>query len=209
MSEGSATGVARDDPTEETSTRLWYFAFGANMSSEVLARRGVRPLASEAARLDDHVLFFGERGIPLLEPGFATIGAAPGETVWGVLHHLRAGDLDVLRSYEGNTYSRRQVRVVGRKSGEVEAWVFSSRYPVQGLRPSTRYLEALLAGAREHGLPGDYVDWLEQQPTVRVPFLSQRIPGVIEVVERSEFRARLVTGLVDLWWRLVRAIRGR
>jgi hypothetical protein len=185
LSKVSATGIAREDPTDEASAGLWYFAFGANMSSDVLSRRRVRPLASEPARLDDHVLFFGERGIPFVEPGFATIAAAPGKTVWGVLHHLRAGDLDVLRSYEGNTYSRRRVRVVGRNSGEVEAWVFSSRYPVRGLRPSTRYLDTLLSGAREHGLPEDYVTWLERQPT------------------------RLVTGLVDLWWRLVRGIRGR
>jgi hypothetical protein len=209
MSEVSATGIAREGPTAEASARLWYFAFGANMSSDVLTRRRVRPLASEPARLDDHVLFFGERGIPLLEPGFATIGTAPGETVWGVLHRLRAGDLDVLRSYEGNTYSRRRVSVVGRDSGEVEAWVFSSRHPVQGLRPSTRYLDTLLAGAREHGLPEDYVTRLERQPSVRVPFLSRRIPRTLEAIERSEFRARVFTGLVDLWWRLVRAIRGR
>jgi hypothetical protein len=175
----------------------------------VLARRRIRPLASEPARLDDHVLFFGERGIPLLEPGFATIGAAPGETVWGVLHRLRAGDLEVLRSYEGNTYSRRLVPVVGRDSGEVEAWLFSSRYPVQGLRPSTRYLGRLLTGARENGLPEDYVTWLERHPTAHVPFLSKRVPGALEAIERSEFRARVVTGLVDLWWRLARAIRGR
>jgi hypothetical protein len=179
------------------------------MSSGVLARRRVRPLASEPARLDDHVLFFGEPGVPVVEPGFATIGTARGQTVWGVLHRLRAGDLDALRSYEGNTYSRRRVSVVGRDSGEVEAWVFSSRYPVQGLRPSTRYLQSLVAGAREHDLPEDYVTWLEQHPTAHVPFLSRRVPRVLEAIERSEFRARVFTGLVDLWWRLVRAIRRR
>lgn len=38
-----------------------------------------------------------------------------------------------------------------------EAWTYVSNRGVEGRKPSRRYLGLLLAGARYHGLPADYV----------------------------------------------------
>lgn len=149
--------------------RVWYFAFGANMSSRALSMRRVQPLRREAAALADYRLTFGERGLPLLEPAFASIEAAPGEVVHGVLMELTGADFDRIDATEGRGYALVEVRVRGAVSGAIEALAFQTRAPVRGRRPSGRYLDLLCEGAREHGLPPAYIAWLAAQPSLRVP----------------------------------------
>ena len=84
----------------------WYFAYGANMASQVLRRRGVSALESHAARLDGHRLVFEEPGIPGLEPVFACLSEAHGEAVYGVAHRLSEKDMAALDRVEGLGYDR-------------------------------------------------------------------------------------------------------
>lgn len=150
-------------------TAVWYFAFGANMSSRVLARRRVTPISSEPARLSGYRLAFQERGIPFVEPAFASIEPADGDAVHGVLMRLERAAFARIDSSEGPGYELLDVDVIGRDSGRVCATAFTSRRPVVGLRPSRRYLGLLCEGARENGLPTEYVRRLEGEPHFYVP----------------------------------------
>lgn len=163
------------------------------MSSRVLRGRGVRPLSSESARLDGFRLVFGEPGLPLLEPVFASIDPAEGEAVHGVLLRLAPGDFARIDATEGPGYEVLSVDVVGRVHGPVRARVFRTRRPVRGRRPSRRYLDLMRLGAREHGLPCDYVRRLDGEASgLVVPGGGRLFAGLVRVLGWLQRRGILV-----------------
>jgi len=143
---------------------FWYFAYASNLSPAIfLERRGMRPLASRRARLDDYRLTFdlpigpGERGVANVEP-------APGAHVWGVVYLLGCEDCDRLDRSEGvHVGVYRQVAVDVRLDGgeAITAFTYRSSWATPGRKPSARYLGLMLDGARAHGLPAEYVRFLE------------------------------------------------
>jgi hypothetical protein len=149
-----------------------YFAFGANMSSVVLRRRGIAVLSRERARLRGHRLVFDLAGIPWVEPAFASIVPDPECDVYGVLYRLTPDQLERINGYEGPGYSFIEVEVEGERSGIQRSSTYQTRRPTAGLRPSRRYLRVLSEGARENDLPAFYIRELAAHPCVHVPLLS-------------------------------------
>jgi hypothetical protein len=52
---------------------VWYFAYGSNMKSAVMHRRGMKPLAVKRLVVPSHVLTFDIFGVPYSEPAMASI----------------------------------------------------------------------------------------------------------------------------------------
>lgn len=172
---------------------VWYFAYGANMGTEVLVRRrGVQPLRSEAARLEGYRLVFSQAGVPIIEPCFASIEAAPGEAVYGVLHNLAVDTAEHLDQFEGPTYERVAVSVEGSTNGLISAWTYRARHPIAGRVPSRHYLNLIIDGAREFSLPEDYIRFLENQPVTHVPIVSTLVAVFVRAIERSGRASALV-----------------
>ena len=164
---------------------VYYFAYGANMSSDVLCRRrGLTPVRSEAAALPGHRLVFDLRGVPLLEPAFASVCLDPCATVHGVVHQLDASAMKRLDRMEAGSYRRERRTVTGRTLGELEAEVYVNGSPRDGLRPSRRYLELLAAGALEHGLPDAYVQFLRDHPHGDVDVLRPVTSALMQALTR-------------------------
>jgi hypothetical protein len=162
-----------------------YFAFGANTCRDVLVRRrGIVPVASHAATLADHRLAFAHPGVPLLEPAFATVLPAPGAAVHGVLHLLRPEDMRVLDHHESSQYERVVREVSTREHGAFDAQIYVTRRPRAGLRPSRRYRDLLIRGAREHDLPDPWIRELEAIPCAHVPWISLATPFLVEILDR-------------------------
>ena len=151
---------------------LWYFAYGANMSRAVLARRGVTPLASEPGLLRDHRHRFSHEGLLPIEPAFANLEPCEGAEAHGVLHRLSDEAMSRLDRIEGAEYLHVDVSVEGARTGTVLARAYLNPHPVQGKIPSRRYLACLCAGAREHGLPSAYIDALAAHPSRHWPLVS-------------------------------------
>ena len=152
---------------------VWYFAYGANMARRVFVEsRGMRPLSVEPARLDGYRLTFDEPGVPLVEPGFASIEPEASGAVHGALYRIAHDDLTRLHRTESAGYTTLELDVEGARSGLVRAVAYQSKFRVLGLRPSRRYLGLMQRGARELGLPETYCHFLERQPCVHVPVLS-------------------------------------
>jgi hypothetical protein len=100
----------------------WYFAYGANMSLRLLAKRSIVPRASEPGVLADHRLVFTAKGYPwMAEPAWASVEPAVGEAVHGVLHDVDADAIALLDRLEGALYRRVDVDVLGANSGVVRA----------------------------------------------------------------------------------------
>ncbi|HEY4824928.1 MAG TPA: gamma-glutamylcyclotransferase family protein [Solirubrobacteraceae bacterium] len=137
---------------------LPYFAYGRNMGAPAmeLACPGHRFLG--AAELPNHRLVFTRRSLRT-GTGVADVLAAPGASVWGALYALDQAQLAAIDEKEGNgwAYERRAVRVIAGE-GELEAFAYAVIVPdAEHVQPSREYLQALLDGARERGLPEDYV----------------------------------------------------
>ena len=111
-----------------------------------------------AAELPDHRLAFTRRSLRT-GTGVADVLAAPGASVWGALYSLEDAHLAAIDEKEGNgwAYERRAVRVVAGE-GEFEVFTYAVIAPdAEHVQPSREYLQALVEGARERGLPDDYV----------------------------------------------------
>jgi cation transport regulator ChaC len=145
---------------------LWYFAYGSNLDpGTFLGRRGMRPREARAGRLDAFELCFdlpvgpGDRGVANVRP-------KEGTRVWGVAYRLAAATCEHLDRTEGvhrGTYVRLPVQLAT-EAGTLRAFTYQSAHGKPGRKPSRRYLGLLLTGARHHGLPADYVEWLRSLP---------------------------------------------
>src|SRR5437667_2363969 len=56
-----------------TETKIWYFAYGSNMKSSVMAGRGISPFDTKSVIIPSYTLTFDIFGIPYSEPSFASI----------------------------------------------------------------------------------------------------------------------------------------
>jgi cation transport regulator ChaC len=149
------------------SETLWYFAYGSNLDSGTfLGRRRMEPLETRVGRLEGFELRFdlpvgpGERGV-------ANVAALAGADVWGVVYLLSHADAERLDRTEGvqhGAYARLAVAVRDLAGETVNAFTYHSQRGREGRKPSRRYLGLLLAGARHHGLPDDYVARLRALP---------------------------------------------
>jgi hypothetical protein len=113
------------------------------------------------AELPDHRLAFLRRSIRW-GAGVVDIVPAPGRSVWGVLYDLPVGpgELDA-KEGAGFAYRRREVDVLGDDSSFAAfAYEVIEKEPAE-VRPRPDYVELLVTGAREHGLPADYIAELE------------------------------------------------
>lgn len=168
---------------------VWYFAYGANMATDVLvSRRGLVVHESRPACAIDRRVGFVERGLPLVEPAFA--GLVPAGTVddatteaWGVLHRLTEADVRRLDRFEGPSYARRAIQVRDLAGELHEAQAYTSPRPTAGRAPSRRYRDLLLRGAEEHALPDAHLAWLRAHPTTYVPGLAETIELVVHTAE--------------------------
>jgi gamma-glutamylcyclotransferase (GGCT)/AIG2-like uncharacterized protein YtfP len=161
--------------TSASARSFVYFAYGRNMGSAAmeLACPGHRFLGT--AVLGGHRLAFTRRSVRT-GTGAADIVAAAGKSVWGALYELDAAGLAALEEKEGAgwAYERRAVRVVpggaggargagargapGAADPEIEAFAYAViARDGEHVAPSREYVQALLGGARERGLPDDYV----------------------------------------------------
>jgi cation transport regulator ChaC len=142
---------------------LWYFAYGSNLDpGTFVGRRRMQPLEARAGRLDHYELCFdlpvgpGERGV-------GNLRSRRDAFVWGVLYRLAAADCERLDRSEGvhrGAYRREPVTVLDAEDAPIEAFTYCSPWGRAGRKPSRRYLALLLAGARHHALPANWLEHL-------------------------------------------------
>ncbi|HKK94212.1 MAG TPA: gamma-glutamylcyclotransferase family protein [Longimicrobiales bacterium] len=146
-----------------------YFGYGSNMGTAAMRAKGVDPLSSRRAELPGWRLRFNVRHWFRHEGGMASVepSEADDDRVLGVLHVCRDEDLarlDALEAY-GVGYDRITVEV-RTDDGPIDAltYVGLPRILDDACRPTRRYLDILLEGAREAELDPDYIRALESRP---------------------------------------------
>ena len=138
---------------------MFYFAYGSNMSSARLRARVTSLRVISVATLPGHALRFhktGQDGSAKCD-AFATGNAD--DVVIGVLFELDNAHKAVLDCYEGLGAGYDDKRVVVRTpDGELHAAVTYAATQIDtALTPYDWYVAHVLRGAREHGLPAEYL----------------------------------------------------
>ncbi len=154
-----------------------YFAYGSNLHLKQFARRCHGSKAVGRARLPDYRLAF-TRYSSNRRGGVADIVPEPDAEVWGALYEVDEACLATLDEYEGvpRSYRREMIRVLDDSRVEQEAVVYIANQ-TGAFAPSREYLALIIEGARDHGLPEEYIRAIEQVQADARPQTGAR-PGL-------------------------------
>jgi hypothetical protein len=139
-----------------------YFAFGSNMLTERLRARcpSAHPIGTGYA--EGYRVRFSKRSGD--GSGKATLVRAAGHNAFGVLFTIAAPDVVALDKSEGEGYLRDDLFEITHfpVGHRLTAATYHARSTAisEGLQPYDWYLNLILAGARQHELPGEYVEML-------------------------------------------------
>jgi len=137
----------------------WYFAYGSNLDPRTFqGRRRMRPCEARRARLDGWRLVFdlpvgrGERGV-------ANLARDAEATVHGVAYRISDWGAVWLDRTEGvpRAYRRIAVELALEDGKTLLAFTYQSPRSRADRKPSRRYMNLILRGARHHGLPDAWV----------------------------------------------------
>jgi cation transport regulator ChaC len=139
-------------------TTTWYFAYGSNMKRSQLESRAGAVHETRLASLPGYELAFNRKA----RGGVATANIRPaaGKLLRGVLYRINESAFRSLDRFEGapQHYRRIQVDATDASGAKIPAQVYIATRVEKGLKPAAHYLQAILDGAREHGLPADYIE---------------------------------------------------
>lgn len=130
---------------------MLYFAYGSNMSRGPMRQRC--PAAQEAGR----AILRGYRFV-IMANGYASVVAAAGQDVHGILWRIGPRDLEALDDYEdvaGGLYNKAMLPVL-QDGKTVQALVYLGCETSED-RPRPGYITLVIEAARECGLPEDYI----------------------------------------------------
>jgi len=162
--------------TEAEKDTFLYFAYGSNLWTKRIHENNRTARMVAVGKLEGHRLDFGHwtqrwRGAS------ANILAEEGSHVYGVLWELNQCDQASLDKQEGvldNIYQRVELIVETVSEGKkVNCMAYRIRDETrqksiaahgEKLIPSLRYKNVIIQGAKEHGLPEEYVKFLEAIP---------------------------------------------
>lgn len=142
---------------------ILYFAYGANMNGgQIAARCRTKPKVVAVAKLPDYAIaFFGHS--ERWDGGEETAIVQPGETLWGVIYEVSLSSLDHLDAWQGakldgsGPYFHSPAEAVGADGTTYPVLLYRKDILGETRMPSTEYLEHIVCGAEEHGLPAEYV----------------------------------------------------
>lgn len=137
-----------------------YFAYGSNLKLARMRARVASARALATARLDGFRLALDKRGSD--GSGKANLARQPGTSVWGVVYRLDPEHWPVLDAHEPG-YRRVPVGV-WTEGGELEAETYLARIHTDDPVAWDWYKRLIVEGAREHGLPADWLATLETLP---------------------------------------------
>lgn len=183
-----ANDVSRPTPSIASEDAMasgdsYYFAYGTNMSTRYLYNvRGILPKHSEAGSVRGYEVRLLSPGLNGLEPAFAYLVKADSKIAYGVVHRVTGADLAKIKDSEGASYEWATVPVQLKNGQVIDAQSLVRLTDGQTGKPSKRYLNFLIEGATEHGLPQAYIAKLKDTPSVYVPVASELEGDVIMAV---------------------------
>lgn len=148
----------------------YYFAYGSNMNLAQMKQRCSSPKVIGIGRLPGYkVEFYGYSA--LWDGAQETVVPDLQSEVWGVLYELEFYDCESLDGYQDarvngmGVYFHYPVDVIDIEQRTVAAIIYKKDVLQEAKFPSTEYLDFILLGAKEQGLPLEYITLLENKKT--------------------------------------------
>ena len=141
----------------ENDSYFYYFGYASNLKVGTLEQRlGEKIDNYLQGRLIDYGFRFNRKNAD--GSARANIIASDSEDVFGVVYQVDEKYRDVLLKTEPG-YLLIEVPVET-DQGNLRAFTFMSDSDDEDIYPSKEYLNAILAGAKEHSLPEEYTDFI-------------------------------------------------
>nr|KAJ3597862.1 hypothetical protein NHX12_001378 [Muraenolepis orangiensis] len=180
--EGSSGGASSN-----SSDYFLYFAYGSNLLRERLVLRNPSATFFTVGYLQNYTLQFGYWSNSLQAIGWhggvASIQQRGAEEVWGVVWRMRRDNLQTLDDQEGvqeGAYMPLEVNVTTAEGDTLcRTYKMNHFHPYL---PSPPYKQVVCLGARQNGLPLDYIHKLEAVETngYKGPSILDDIEGIGE-----------------------------
>ena len=139
--------------------RVYYFAFGANLSPNILRLRRISVYETFDYVLEDCALNFSQRGF-YKDHGFASADASVGDRVYGKMYLIRQSDAKRMDYFEGVPFLKAHAKIVQQVQGK-PFYFYRSRTPLNDLKPTQQYLNYLTHAYRNMDIvPSQYTDAL-------------------------------------------------
>jgi hypothetical protein len=137
--------------------KIYYFAFGANLSPEVLEQRRIRIYESFDHVLDGASLQFSQAGF-YKDHGYASADEADGEVAYGKMYLILERDAVRMDYFEGVPFLDVHAKVF-RKVNNSDYYYYRAINPLNGLKPTQEYLDYLVTAYREMPVvPQPYIE---------------------------------------------------
>jgi hypothetical protein len=150
---------------------VWYFAYGSNMNSGTFrGRRGIEYARAIPTRAPGWRLVFDKSSVFPLGETFANIVPDPAADTLGVAFEVDESDLvqiDWSEAVPLGSYQRIETEVAAltpMEDGPSSAFSLTSNRRAARPAPSVRYMQLVIDGAIEHGLPAEWVEMLRSVP---------------------------------------------
>ena len=167
--------------------RVYYFAYGSNMSSERVQRRVPSSISLGTLRLFGYRLCTNKKS----KDGSSKCNLIIDDDtiVWGVLYSLLESELPKLHRAEGLGYGYEEKRVhiqYNEETISVFFYVAQSTHICHDLLPYEWYMKYVQMGAIEHQLPKEYMFRIMNWPTQIDANSERRESNIKKMIPRAE-----------------------
>lgn len=144
-----------------SDSRIYYFAFGANLSEDVLKLRRISVFESFDYVLENAALRFSQPGF-YRGHGYASADAEDGGVVYGKMYLILRRDAERMDYFEGVQFLAAHEKVYGEVNDRPYFYYRTTRI-FTDLKPTQEYLDYLLDAYREMPVvPESYVNAMAQ-----------------------------------------------
>ena len=142
-----------------TERRIYYFAFGANLSPDIMKLRKIRAYEEFDYVLENSVLRFSLAGF-YRDHGYASADAVEGVEVYGKMYQILERDALRMDYFEGVPFLNVHEKVFG-KVNESDFYYYRAVSAQDDLKPTQEYLDYLTTAYREMPMvPEAYIESL-------------------------------------------------
>ncbi len=178
--------------------RVYYFAFGANLSHDVLARRKIKVFDEFDYALADAGLRFSQPGF-YKNHGYASADAAEGEVVYGKIYQMLARDELRMDYFEGVPFLKAHDKIVV-DDGDIRFYYYRTTRVVDGLKPTREYLDYIVDAYRQMPIvPDDYVEEIAAIDVLESYEPQDETGLLVEDLERWPQRLRPLLIVYERW----------
>lgn len=153
--------------------KVLYFAYGSNMSAERLQARIPSARFVTTAKLPSHRLTFHKKGVDNSAKCDVVASDDPTDFVYGAVFEFLASEKSLLDKIEGVRYRDALFDLMTDAGETLQALLYyvadKAAHTDPGLKPYHWYREHVVFGARQAGLPQDYIDQLATVKSIDDP----------------------------------------